>query len=188
MRGGRWVGPVVALALVVGLVAGCSGSGSPTTNSSGGGGSSGGGFAWAPFGPDDPQIPTPGWPAYNPFADGNCSKLRKNLDSLGAFGKAMVAVCAAAIEGRQDQWEMAEKAFAAGDASSLADDCLAKKVTGLLERALAWHQRHPGRKPLVQFQRVTGNKGERKTDCGKKETTTTTETTTTETTTTETTG
>jgi hypothetical protein len=133
---------MVALALVVGLVAGCSGSGSPTTNSSGGGdssgggssggGGSGGGFAWAPFGPDDPQIPTPGWPAYNPFADGNCSKLRKNLDSLGAFGKAMVAVCAAAIEGRQDQWEVAEKAFAAGDASSLADDCLAKKVTGLL--------------------------------------------------------
>jgi hypothetical protein len=184
VRSWRWVGPVMALALVVGLVAGCDGSssggggssgdgsGPPTTNSSDGGSSSDGGLAWVPFGPDDPDIPTPSWPAYKHFAQGNCSGLQAyfNTDDgrrVGDFGKAMVAVCAAAVEGRQDQWEVAARALAAGEASSLANDCLADEVKDLLERALAWHQRHPGRKPAVQLQEVGGKSGERKTDCGK---------------------
>ena len=211
----RWLGPAIALTLVVGLVAGCGGSGPPTTNSSGsdhasddggessaagnssgsgnsqsGGNSQGGDtssdeeLAWVPFGPADPTIPTPSWPAYRAFANGDCGALQAYLGtsdgaSLGDFGKAMVAVCEAAVEGRQDRWEAAAAALAAADPSSLANDCLAGVVKDLLDRALAWHQRYPGRKPAVRFQRLDGQ-----TECGRQangdsssETTTDTETT-----------
>jgi hypothetical protein len=190
---------VVALALVVGLVAGCGGSGSPTTNSSDSGKSSGGdgdsgggddsdeGFAWVPYGLKDPTSPIPGpWPAYNAFAQHDCSELQSQAEGFGDLGKAMVAVCLAVVEGRQDQWEVA-KALAAEGASS--NDCLNDQVKGLLVRALAWHQRHPGRKPTVRVQRVAGQ-----TECGRKATSenpteeSTSETTTSETTTSETTG
>jgi hypothetical protein len=125
VRGWRWVGPVVALALLIGLVAGCGGSGSPTnssdsgTSSGGGGGSGGGGssdegFAWVPYGPKDPTAPIPGpWPAYNAFAQQDCSELQSQAEGFGDLGQAMVALCLAAVEGRQDQWEVA-KALAAG--------------------------------------------------------------------------
>jgi hypothetical protein len=119
-----------------------------------------------PFGPSDPTIPTPSWPAYRAFADGDCGALQAYLGtsdgaSLGDFGKAMVAVCEAAVHGRQDQWEVAA-ALAAADPASLANDCLAAVVRDLLDRALAWHRRHPGRTPAVRFQRLNGE-----TACGR---------------------
>jgi hypothetical protein len=208
------VGPVVALVLVVGLVAGCGGSGgSPTGGASGGGGSTaasgdttqqgggggqggggnqgggqggggqgggGGGqgeeLAWVPFGPSDPTIPTPSWPAYRAFANGDCSALQDYLGTsdgsgLGDFGRAMVAVCQAAVEGRQDRWGVAA-GLTAADPSSLANDCLAALVKDLLDRALAWHERHPGAKPQVRFQRLTGE-----TECGRQASSETSETT-----------
>jgi hypothetical protein len=119
-----------------------------------------------PFGPSDPTVPTPSWPAYRAFADGDCGALQAYLDTpdgsgVGDFGKAMVAVCRAAVEGRQDQWEVAA-GLAAADPSSLADDCLAGVVKDLLDRALAWHRDHPGAKPAVRFQRLAGE-----TECGR---------------------
>jgi hypothetical protein len=74
----------------------------------------------------------------------------------------MVAVCEAAVDGRRDRWEVTAAALATADPSSLANDCLAGLVKELLDRALAWHQRNPGSKPAVRFQRLAGE-----TECGK---------------------
>jgi hypothetical protein len=125
-------------------------------------------LAWVPFGPKDPKIPTPSWPAYNDFAQGNCSGLRAYLDtsdatSAGDFGKAMAAVCAAAVEGRQDQWDVAA-GLARADGSGFGNDCLAGIVADLIDRALRWHQRYPGSTPKVRFETVA-----EQTECGKKD-------------------
>ena len=158
----------------------------------GGGGSQGGGsqggagggqgeeLAWVPFGPSDPTFPTPSWPVYRAFANGDCSALQDYLsspegESVDGFGQAMLAVCQAAVEGRQDRWEAA-KAAAGADPSTLANDCLATVVKDLLDRALAWHERNPGAKPTVRFQRLTGQ-----TDCGSQDSSESTEETTSET-------
>ena len=121
-------------------------------------------LTWVPFGPNDPDIPTPSWPAYNPFADGNCPALEEytSEQDLGDFGRAMVALCFAAVEGQQDRWdELAQ--VADGDPSTLANDCLAPLVSDLIWRALAWHQQNPGENPEVQFNRVEGQ-----TNCGER--------------------
>jgi hypothetical protein len=124
-----------------------------------------------PYGPKDPTAPIPGpWPAYNAFAQHDCSELQSQAEGFGDLGQAMVALCLAAVEGRQDQWEAA-KALAAEKASS--NGCLNGQVKGLLDRALAWHERHPGRKPTVRVQRVAGQ-----TDCGQEATDPTTDPTT----------
>jgi len=133
-----------------------------------------------PFGPSDPTFPTPSWPIYRAFANGDCSALQDYLnspdgESVDGFGQAMVAVCQAAVEGRQDRWEAA-KAAAGADPSKLANDCLAAVVKDLLDRALAWHERYPGAKPTVRFQQLTGQ-----TDCGRQDSSESTEETTPET-------
>jgi hypothetical protein len=163
------------------------GGGSQGGGGQGGGGSQGGGgggqgeeLAWVPFGPSDPTFPTPSWPVYRAFANGDCSALQDYLnspegESVGRFGEAMVAVCQAAVEGRQDRWEAAKDA-ADADPSKLAHDCLAAVVKDLLDRALAWHERNPGAKPTVRFQRLTGQ-----TECGRQDSSASTEETTPET-------
>ena len=168
----------VALIIVMGVAAACGGESNSSEDagpSADGNGSNEGdpgddegsdeGLAWVPFGPNDPLNPTPSWPVYNAFADGNCSALRDYLSgdgaSVGEFGRAMAAVCAAAIEGQQDQWEVAEAAFSAADPSTLANDCLAPVVLDLLTRALDWHRRNPGKDPEVHFNRLADT-----TECG----------------------
>jgi hypothetical protein len=132
-------------------------------------------LAWVPFGPQDPTSPTPTWPVYNAFAKGECSDLRDYLSiDPGAasiresdFGKAMVAVCAAAYDGQQDQWRIAERHAgdnpSAIDTSTLQDSCLGDAIAGLLNRALVWHREHPGQTPDVQDQVVAG-----RTECGER--------------------
>jgi hypothetical protein len=129
---------------------------------SGGGGSSDRGVAWAPFGPQDPTYPTPTWPVYNAFASGNCSKLAGALPSndVGDYGKLMLAVCQAAVEGQTDKWATAES-LAGADSSALGNDCVAPLVQEAVERALTWHQDHPDLSPKVQLQQ-TGTQ----TACG----------------------
>ena len=169
------LGRLVALMIVVGVAASCGGDESNSSTSadatdsgndnSGGDDESDEDLAWVPFGPNDPDIPTPSWPAYNAFAEGNCSALRDYLSGegsgVGEFGRAMAAVCAAAIEGDQGQWDIAETAFAAGNPSTLANDCLASVVESLLRRAIDWHNRNPGMNPEVQSNRVANT-----TECG----------------------
>jgi hypothetical protein len=155
--------------------AGQGGAGSAGGGSQGGGGGGQGEeLAWVPFGPSDPTFPTPSWPIYRAFANGDCSALQDYLnspegESVDGFGQAMVAVCQAAVEGRQDRWEAAKTA-AGADPSKLANDCLAAVVKDLLDRALAWHERHPGAKPTVRFQRLTGQ-----TECGRQDSSESTE-------------
>ncbi|MGZ0152197.1 hypothetical protein ACXJJ3_34425 [Kribbella sp. WER1] len=115
----------VALLVLSGVLAGC-GANDNSSGSSGGSGTSqvgtstpggqgtsgqggsgqggGGSLAWVPFGPKDPQFPTPSWPAYNALAAGKCSNLQDYLshDTGGLQGTgiatAMLAVCQAAVE------------------------------------------------------------------------------------------
>lgn len=122
-------------------------------------------LTWVPFGPSDPDSPTPSWPAYNAFADGNCPALEAytSEQDLGDFGRAMVATCFAAVEGQQDRWdELAE--VADSDPSPLANSCLAPVISDLIQRALQWHEQNPGESPDVQFVRLDGQ-----TTCGEQQ-------------------
>ncbi|MEU4606966.1 hypothetical protein AB0F43_28625 [Kribbella sp. NPDC023972] len=173
-----WVISVV----VLGVLAGCGqdtlpeGGSPPGSGSNGGGKGDGGGkddgggwLSWVPFGPKDPTFPTPTWPAYNYLAKGKCSDLRSYLrDDPGdggksEFGQAMVALCRAAVDGKAKDWAILE-AKANADPGALGHDCLTPLVKGLMNRALAWHEAHPGQKPKVKFQRLKGE-----TKCGAKD-------------------
>lgn len=129
-----------------------------TSGSSAGGESSTESLAWVPFGPADPTSPTPSWPVYRRLAQGDCSGLAAYLaeegGSVGSFGTALVAVCRAAVDGQQGQWEVA-RTFKDADTSGLANDCLAAVLKDLLDRAVAWHDRNPGRAD-VAFSQVAG--------------------------------
>lgn len=179
--------PGVLLGLLLGLLAGCGrapkdspsrpddGSGSTASSVAGNGGGGGGGdnaggdggtsdkgVAWVPFGPQDPSIPTPTWPVYNAFASGDCSRLASVLPSndVGDYGKLMLAVCQAAVDGQTDKWDTAES-LAGADAGGLANDCVEPLVQGAVERALTWHRDHPDLAPQVKLQPA----GEQ-TECG----------------------
>lgn len=186
-----WQSVLVASMLAVVLTAGCGGSegndsssqddGGATPTDSGqantagpddsdgtDGGGSDDGIAWAPFGPDDPEFPDPGiWPMYRLFAEGKCSALRDYVEGIesnggeSAYDRAVVAVCRAAVDGSEEQWATAEELLGT-DPAPWGHDCLGPLVTGVMERAIAWHKEHPGQKPTVQFQRVEG-----KTECGR---------------------
>lgn len=138
------------------------------------------GLAWVPFGPGDPTSPTPDWPFYRALAKPDCPGLRQMMASSNAgnlnddpLAKAAVAVCAAAVEGKQDQWARAQAALAEGGFSSQLFDCIADAVRGLVVRALAWHDSHPGARPAVKSYTV------QKTACATTETDTRTDTGTT---------
>jgi hypothetical protein len=141
-----------------------------TGNGSDDGNGPDGGIAWVPFGPDDPEDPTPTWPLYRAFAEGRCSGVQEAVDeavsNVGEFeyGKAMVAVCRAAVEGSEGQWAIAQDILST-DPEPWGHPCLGPLVADVMERALAWHKQHPGQKPTVHFKRVDGQ-----TECGKKAT------------------
>lgn len=174
-----WVRRVAALGCVVGLLSACGEAAEPRVNSadvdlddegtgagqdgnSGDGGTTDAGtepLAWVPFGPADPTNPTPSWPVYRHLAQGECSALESYLagegSGVGEFGTALVAVCRAAVDGHQDQWAVA-RSLKDADPSTLGNDCLAGVMTSLLDRAVEWHERNPGRRPDVAFSRVAG--------------------------------
>jgi hypothetical protein len=119
-------------------------------------------LAWVPFGPADPDVPTPTWPLYTALANGKCSELRKAVpdNDAGDFGLAMAALCAAAVERKHDQWVVL-KQLRDADPSRLGNDCVSPIVSGLIERALEWHERYPGLSPKIRFQRLP-----KTTKCG----------------------
>ena len=134
----------------------------------GGGDKGGGSLSWVPWGPKDPQSPTPTWSAYNYLADGKCSDLQSEVADLtadqgGDFGKAMVALCQAAVKGQSKQWAVVE-ANQNAETGPLNHDCLTPLVKDLMARGLAWRRAHPGAVPRVRFHRVTT--GSQETECG----------------------
>jgi hypothetical protein len=146
-------------------------SGSPGGNNTDNTDLSNEGLSWVPFGPDDPTYPDPGpWPVYNAFAkDRDCEALQSTAEeAFNDLGIAMVALCFAAVEGRDGQWEVVKDKV---DGQGSGDECLDKEVRGLLGRAIAWHERHPDDKPDLQFPRARADvpTGKRITSCGKQE-------------------
>ena len=125
------------------------------------------GLAWVPFGPDDPTFPDDTWAAYNSFAQHDCGVVASTADRFVDLGPGMVAVCLAVIEGQDGQWDAVGQSLTAQQGSG--HPCLSAQVKSLLERAYAWHQRHPGRMPAVRFHIAAGNPGQQLTDCGKQE-------------------
>jgi hypothetical protein len=123
------------------------------SNPSGGGNNPGGGgkpsddgFARAPRGPADPGDPPP-YDWYGSLERHQCEALKPTDDNVWL---ALGAVCAAAIEGEQSQWTVA-KILAARGGTHDPTSCLERAARALLQRALAWHERNPGRQPTVRF-------------------------------------
>jgi hypothetical protein len=111
-------------------------------------------LAWVPPGPSDPTDPPPNrW--YGPLRAHDCAGLSSALEQEpgGDLWRALDAVCAAVIDGHQSQWAVAEAAgkAAATASSDEASTCLTDAAKAFLARALAWHQEHPGKRPVVRF-------------------------------------
>ncbi len=109
------------------------------------------GFAWSPFGPANPGDPPPQqW--YGNLEQANCRGLASSVgDEPGReLWRALAAVCAAALLGDASQWAVAEQAAAQAEPDGEGpDSCLSRAARALLERALAWHARHPDAVPRV---------------------------------------
>jgi hypothetical protein len=123
-------------------------------------------LAWVPFGPDDPAFPTPGWDVYYYFLAHDCDSLRDKVQNkTGHLYESAVAVCYAAVDGQQSQWDVTAKAFKArtsADAigpAQCVDDTIARMVATLL----AWHDSHPGRQPHLTFPQTAN----RRTACSR---------------------
>lgn len=186
----RSVVSLLAFALIVGALIGCSRSGSPTTDgsaptsvplptadpgpsdpntstdlstvtrstaattsttSSNQQNASDDGFAWAPWGPASPDDPPP-YQWYGSLERRDCDGLRSAVgDEPGReLWRALVAVCDAAISGDQTQWRVAQDAAQSVPAAT-SPGCLERAARALLNNALDWHKRNPGRQPAVKF-------------------------------------
>ena len=144
-------------------------SAGPTSGPSSSGSGSGSGssetpdneLAWAPFGPDDPKFPTPGWDVYYYFLEHNCQSLQNDVQTPDAgFGnlyRAAVAVCRAAVDGEQDQWSVASAAFADRGAGAAIgpSGCVDETISAMIQTLLAWHDQHPGRQPSLTFPKTS---------------------------------
>jgi hypothetical protein len=64
---------------------------------------------------------------------------------------ALEAVCHAVVDPDQGQWTVAVTAAKnLGGPTENLESCLDRAARGLLQRALAWHERNPGRQPVVK--------------------------------------
>jgi hypothetical protein len=64
---------------------------------------------------------------------------------------ALAAVCDAAIDDNQSQWLVAIDAAKELGGPTRLDPRLEQEARALVERALAWHERNPGRRAIVRF-------------------------------------
>jgi hypothetical protein len=123
-------------------------------------------LAWVPFGPDDPDFPTPGWDVYYYFLAHDCDKLSNDVQNkTGRLYQSAVAVCYAAVDGQQSQWDVATNAFKARTAADAIGpaQCVDDTIAGMVATLLAWHDSHPGRRPHLTFPHTA----DRRTACSR---------------------
>jgi len=133
------------------------GTAEPTGGGSGGGGNGGGGggnggdkgFAYVPWGPDDPPIPT----QYAVLAaSGNraprCEDIPDNVVDA-AFWAVAQRVCLAMRDGTG--WPETAHVPSPPSADNAYQGCLNAELAAMLERALRWHAGNPGRRPVVSY-------------------------------------
>lgn len=123
------------------------GGGQAAGQTRGGGGDDG--FAYTPWGPDDPPIPT----QYAVLAASTghpprCSDLSDNSPG-GTFWSTVLEVCDA-ITGA-GPWPQADAAPPPPDAENAYQACLNTELSDMLDRALRWHALNPGARPVVAY-------------------------------------
>lgn len=114
-------------------------------------------LAWVPFGPNDPDFPTPGWDVYFYFLKHDCQDLQGSVQKpdsgFSPLYDAAVAACRAAVDGEQSQWDVAATAYQArnnGPAIGPAP-CVDDTIATMVAELLAWHDKHPGQRPALTF-------------------------------------
>ena len=136
------------------------GTAEPTGGGSGGGGGGNGGgnggggdkgFAYVPWGPDDPPIPT----QYAVLAaSGNRSPRCDDIpDDVvdAAFWAVAQRVCLAIRDGTG--WPETANVPSPPSAENAYQGCLNAELAAMLERALRWHVGNQGRRPVVSYPR-----------------------------------
>jgi hypothetical protein len=144
-----------------------SGNGTPTAKPPGGGGGGGGdgdgdgggggggggdddGFAYPPWGPDDPPIPG----QYAAFAvrssqDLQCAAIKEEAPDDTFWGIA-VRVCNA-IRGDDQAWPEGKTVPSPPAGENGYQGCLNTELAAMLRRAVSWHASNPGRRPEIAY-------------------------------------
>lgn len=123
------------------------GGGSGERGGNGGGGDKG--FAYVPWGPDDPPIPT----QYAVLAASGsrpprCEDIPDDVVDA-AFWAVAGRVCLAMRDGTS--WPETANVPSPPSAENAYQGCLNAELTAMLERALRWHVGNPGRRPVVSY-------------------------------------
>jgi hypothetical protein len=109
------------------------------------------GFDSVQWGPDVPPIPG----EYSAFAVANAGDLScESVDDRASEGdglwKLAARVCRVLRDSDED-WPDVESVPAPRSGGNLYEQCLDGEMSAMLERALAWHNEHPGESPIVRF-------------------------------------
>jgi hypothetical protein len=118
-------------------------------NGGGGNGGTDDGFAYTPWGPDDPPIPG----QYASFAatsvkDLDCRRVEDQAPG-GEFWEVALAVCNA-IRGDQP-WPDRTTVPDPPDPENTYQGCLDAELVAMLQRALRWHADHPEGQPKISY-------------------------------------
>jgi hypothetical protein len=132
-----------------GTSSGGTSSGGGNGGGSGGGGGGDDGFAYTPWGPDDPPIPG----QYANFAatsahELNCGRVEDQAPG-GEFWEVALAVCKA-IRGDQP-WPERTTVPDPPDPENTYQGCLDAELLAMLQRALRWHADHPDGQPKISY-------------------------------------
>jgi hypothetical protein len=122
-------------------------TGSNGTNGSGNSGSEG--FAYVPWGPDDPPIPTQyAAMAASSGTSPNCGGVAESKPE-GEFWETVVAVCRA-ITG-DGPWPERTTVPDPPPAPNEYQACLDQELSQMVQAALRWHADNPSRRPVVSY-------------------------------------
>ena len=121
----------------------------PTETSGGPAGGGEDGFAYPPWGPDDPPIPGQ-YTAFAKVSSGelDCAAVQDQKPG-GGFWDTALAVCYAI---RDDaSWPPGTSVPPPPQAEHAYQDCLNAELAAMLADALRWHAANPGRRPVISF-------------------------------------